>query len=107
MFGDAGHGLLLLLFALYMILRERHLVNSTQGNEVCYFLCLTLNYFYFQERRDEADTSCERCKKQQWLVLRKLLISCGLSLVPCNFALISFLFVVIITCTITVLFIFC
>jgi len=34
MFGDAGHGLLLTLFALYMILRERHLVSATRNNEV-------------------------------------------------------------------------
>jgi len=34
MFGDAGHGLLLTLFALYMILRERRLISSVQGNEV-------------------------------------------------------------------------
>jgi len=34
MFGDAGHGLLLLLFSLYMILREQRLAVSTKGNEV-------------------------------------------------------------------------
>jgi len=35
MFGDAGHGLLLVLFAAYMIIREQRLAISTQGNEVC------------------------------------------------------------------------
>lgn len=34
MFGDAGHGLLLTLFAAYMILREQRLVGSVQNNEV-------------------------------------------------------------------------
>jgi len=34
MFGDAGHGLLLALFAAYMILRERRLIGSVQSNEV-------------------------------------------------------------------------
>jgi len=34
MFGDAGHGLLLVLFAAYMVLREQRLATSTRGNEV-------------------------------------------------------------------------
>jgi len=38
MFGDAGHGLLLALFAAYMVLRERRLASSVQSNEVCYMV---------------------------------------------------------------------
>jgi V-type H+-transporting ATPase subunit a len=34
MFGDAGHGLIMLLFALFMVLRENQLKISFKGNEV-------------------------------------------------------------------------
>lgn len=34
MFGDAGHGLIMLLFALFMVLRENQLKNKFKTNEV-------------------------------------------------------------------------
>lgn len=34
MFGDAGHGLIMLLFALFMVLREKQLKNKYKTNEV-------------------------------------------------------------------------
>jgi V-type H+-transporting ATPase subunit a len=34
MFGDAGHGLVMLLFALFMVLREKSLKNVQKDNEV-------------------------------------------------------------------------
>lgn len=34
MFGDAGHGLIMLCFALFMVLRERSLKNVQKDNEV-------------------------------------------------------------------------
>jgi vacuolar-type H+-ATPase subunit I/STV1 len=34
MFGDAGHGLLMLFFALFLIIRERHLVAAARESEV-------------------------------------------------------------------------
>jgi V-type H+-transporting ATPase subunit a len=34
MFGDAGHGLIMLCFALYMVLREKQLKNFGKNNEV-------------------------------------------------------------------------
>jgi V-type H+-transporting ATPase subunit a len=34
MFGDAGHGLIMLFFALFMVLREKSLKNAQKDNEV-------------------------------------------------------------------------
>ena len=36
MFGDAGHGFLMLLFGLFMVLREKQLIAAKIDNEVCY-----------------------------------------------------------------------
>lgn len=65
MFGDIGHGLLMFLFAAYLVLREKPLAAKKSDNEVCkkttkyfinlntmllilgveYFLCWSLHYF--------------------------------------------------------------
>jgi V-type H+-transporting ATPase subunit a len=39
MFGDAGHGLIMLVFALFLIIRERHLVAAAKDSEVCFIFC--------------------------------------------------------------------
>ena len=43
MFGDAGHGTIMALFALAMILFERKLANSSTGGEV---LCVILSHCF-------------------------------------------------------------
>ena len=35
MFGDCGHGLLMFLFALYLVYNEKKLKNMKDGGEVC------------------------------------------------------------------------
>lgn len=34
MFGDAGHGVIMACFGLWMVFRERHLAKKAEGNEV-------------------------------------------------------------------------
>lgn len=34
MFGDAGHGLLMLIFAIFLVARERHLTAAARDSEV-------------------------------------------------------------------------
>lgn len=36
MFGDAGHGLLMTLFAAWMVLKEKGLASEGTDSEVCY-----------------------------------------------------------------------
>ena len=38
MFGDAGHGFIMALFAFLLILREKKLANNKIGGEVCLLL---------------------------------------------------------------------
>lgn len=44
MFGDCGHGLLMALFALWMILKERSLLALKSDNEVCILIFFPLSY---------------------------------------------------------------
>ena len=38
MFGDIGHGLIMFLFALYLVLREKHFQAKKNDNEVKFFV---------------------------------------------------------------------
>lgn len=46
MFGDLGHGILMTLFAVWMVLRESRILSQKNENEVifCLFLIETLNH---------------------------------------------------------------
>ena len=46
MFGDFGHGLIMFLFALWMVLRERPLTNTAKNSEVLPYSLMIITITY-------------------------------------------------------------
>lgn len=46
MFGDFGHGILMTLFAVWMVLRESRILSQKNENEVMFFMLFLLLSFW-------------------------------------------------------------